>query len=222
MAARTLIRRGLARRARPTAALWLGIGVAVAAFAAVALWVAPGEIGGPAVPPELAAEPDVVIEDGHITQHDEDGGIRYRLRARRISHFAQRGDAAGETRMDGLAFELPDPAGPWQGRAARGHAASVPGQEERLRLVGNVALSQQRGDGGFTRLATDALTLLPERRLAETDHPVIIVTENSRMSAAGFTADLTSGRMRLLSSTEEQVRVVARTSQAALRPGPGA
>lgn len=226
MAAPTLTGRVLARGVRPAPALWLGIGLAIAAFAVVVLVVAPGEMDDPALPPELAAEPDLYVEDGRITQHDEHGRVRYRLRAKRISHFERRDDAAGETRMDTLAFELPDAAMPWRGRADRGHAASAPGEgkgkgkgkEERLRLVGNVELSQQRRAGAFTRLSTDALTLLPERRLAESDQAVIIVTENSRMSAAGFKADLASGRIRLLSSTEQRVRVVARTSQAAMRP----
>ena len=201
-------------------ALWLGIGLATTVFAVIAMLVAPGEIGEPPLPPELAAEPDVYVEDGRITQHDDAGGVRYRLRAQRISHFAPRQGAAGATRIEQLELELPDATAPWRGRADRGQAAHAPGQEERLRLAGNVELDQERPDGGFTRLRTAALTLLPESRLAKTDQPVTILTENSRMSAAGLEADLTSGRMRLLSSKEEQVRVVARNSQTTAEPSP--
>ena len=204
-------------RRLPLPALWLGVGVATALFAAIAMLIAPGEIGEPPLPPELAAEPDVYVEEGRITQHDDQGGVRYRLRAQRISHFAPRQDAAGATRIERLEIELPDAAAPWRVRADSGEAANVPGQEERLRLAGNVELDQERA-GGFTRVRTAALTLLPESRLAKTDQPVTILTESRRMSAAGLEADLTSGRMRLFSSKEEQVRVVARNSQT--NPGP--
>ena len=217
MAARALIGRPryLRRLSRhPPPALWLGTGLAAAGFAVVAMLVAPGEIGEPPVPPELAAEPDVYIEDGRITQHDDNGAVRYRLRASRITHFHQRPDAAGTTRIERLEFEFPHPEAPWRGDADTGHAVNAPGQEERLRLAGNVELVQERG-GVYTRLRTDALTLLPEQRVATTDQPVTILTENSRMSAAGASADLNSGRMRLFSAGEMRVRVVVRTSQTA-------
>ena len=209
-----------AKPKRPLPALWLGIGVATALFAVIALLVAPGEIGEPPLPPELAAEPDVYVEEGRIIQHDAQGGVRYRLRAQHISHFAPREDAAGATRIEQLEIELPDAVAPWRARADRGEAANVPGQEERLRLAGNVELDQERTGGAFTRVRTAALTLLPESRLAKTDQPVTILTESSRMSASGLEADLASGRMRLFSSKEEQVRVVARNSQTSTGPKP--
>lgn len=211
------LRHARAHPRQPPPALWLGIGLAAAVFAVVAMLIAPGEMGEPPLPPELAAEPDVYIEDGHIVQHDAEGGVRYRLRAKRISHFAPRQDAAGTTRIERLEIELPDESAPWRGRADSGFAANTSGQEERLRLAGNVELSQQREDGGFTRLRTTALTLLPASRSAKTDQPVTIVTENSRMSAVGMEADLTSGRMWLSSSKEEQVHVVAQTNQNPIR-----
>ena len=77
-------------------ALWLGIGLLIAAFAAVAVLVAPGEIGRPKLPPELAQEPDLYIADGVITQHRVDGGIRYRLRG--AAHHAFRHGAGSRRR----------------------------------------------------------------------------------------------------------------------------
>ena len=215
-------------------ALWLGIGLLIAAFAAVAVLVAPGEIGRPKLPPELAQEPDLYIAEGVITQHRVDGGIRYRLRARRITHFATAREvggeqvaAAGETRLVAPEIELPGAPAPWHARADTALAFNTPEQDEVLRppeeapriqeetmhLEGDVELAQTRPDGGFTRLSTESLTLLPDSRSARTDQPVMIVTEGSRMSAAGLTADLESGRMRLFSSTKKRVRVVVQPSQ---------
>ena len=212
----------------PAPARWLGIGLLIAIFAAVAVLVVPGEIGQSTLPPELAHEPDLYIADGAITQHRADGGIRYRLRARRITHFAtarevdgERVAAAGETRLVAPELELPGASAPWRARADTARTVNVPEQEETLRLEGDVELAQTRPDGGFTRLSTASLTLLPASRAAHTEQPVIIDTEGSRMSAAGLVADLASGRMRLFSSTKERVRVVSQPNQTTIDANPG-
>lgn len=195
----------------PPAALWIAFGVIVSAFGGIAILVAPGELGAPALPPELAAEPDLFIEDGVVTQYADDGQRRYVLRARRITQFAPTDNAEtrGEAALETLSLELPTTDAVWRVSADNGRA-SQSGATERIDLTGNVELSQD-GAAADPRLFVDQLTVWPARREAESDQPVIIAVGDSRMSAAGLVADLTSGRMRLISSTEQRVRLVTDT-----------
>ena len=200
---------------RGSPALWFGVGLGIALFAALAVWVAPGELGAPSLPPEFAEEPDVYIADGVITAHAADGAVSYRLRARRITHFAPPGEGGverpgGETRIEQPRVELPTPSGPWRIRADA--ALTRAADAETLRLEGDVELVQARPDGRVTRLSTTALTLTPKRRAARTDQAVIVAGDGIRMFAAGLRADLASGRLRLFSSTEQRVRVVGQPS----------
>ena len=198
--------------ARPTpAALWIAFGVIVSAFGGIAILVAPGELGPPALPPELAAEPDLFIEDGVVTQYADDGQRRYVLRAHRITQFAptHNTEARGEAALETLSLELPTADAVWRVSADSGRA-SQSGAAERIDLTDNVELSQD-GAAADPRLFVDKLTVWPARREAESDQPVIIAVGDSRMSAAGLVADLASGRMRLISSTEQRVRLVTDT-----------
>lgn len=186
----------------------------VAGFGALALLLRPGERAPSALPPALAEEPDLYLEDGVVTQYRADGSLDYRLAAERISQFEQPrqpGDRLAVLVEPRLALYRQD-APPWQVRAAEGTLRQAPaaaGGEERMELRGNVQLVQQlAGEAEVREVRTDALTIFPARQQASTDAGVVLLAALGRASAAGLEADLGSGQLTLRSGTGQRVSIV--------------
>lgn len=187
----------------------------VAGFGALVLLMRPGERTDSSLPPGLAEEPDLYLEDGIVTQYRADGSLDYRLAAERISHFEQPrqpGDRLAVLVEPRLALYRED-APPWQVRAAEGTLRQAPlasGGEERVELRGDVRLVQSRADGqGDAReVRTEALNVYPARQHASTDQRVVLLAAVGRASAAGLEADLASGQMTLRSATGQRVSIV--------------
>ena len=97
--------------------------VAIAALVLTLVYMYSGEDTPAPLPPELADEPDVYIEDAAITKFAADGGVRYRLWADRIKQFEER----SVTYFDNPVIRLSQQVGPpWQARAARGEIRQRP------------------------------------------------------------------------------------------------
>ena len=210
--------RMLKRRRGLRIPLWAGLVLIAIGFAAIAIGMASRQDGRDDAP--LAAEtlPDVYLEHGDIASFRDDGTLRYRLRANRIEHFEQTAQRDETTRLAAPTLTRHTPDGPpWHLAALDGEVhvkAPVPATrgataaQEQATLRGDVVLSQRHDDGRFTELRTDALTLHLGLETAHADQPVMIATESSRSTAAGFSADLASGRFELRSSPSKRVSVV--------------
>ena len=194
---------------------WAAIAVAVGAFVALTLYIGPGDIRAPSLPPELARQPDAYLEDATITQFRADGTLHYRMRIDRATYFDQGGTA--DVVRPVVDFFAP-PAPPWRIEAAAGEIRQVANdagnEEERADLVGDVVLSQIDADGTRTELRTSALRLYPSRELIRGNQPVMIERgSGNRTTAAGFEADLASGRIRLLSDADRRVAIVVQPTE---------
>ena len=188
--------------------------VAVAAFAGVAIYLSPSEEDPPTLPPELADEPDALVEKGTITQYRDDGALNYRLRAERISHF----EDAGSSTLQAPVLELHDrDQPPWRVASRTGEVRTASGPsgeaDEQVSLRGDVSLAQDRLSGAFTRIRTESLTLFPGRRQARSEQTAMIETETVSARVAGFEVDLASGRLALFSSADQRVSIVVQPHQ---------
>ena len=165
-----------------------------------------------ALPPELADEPDLLMQGASITQFQDDGSIQYRLQAREIRHFEDR----RFTRLLGPDLELhsePDP--PWRVTSERGEihgTAGAPGGE-RVLLRDAVVVHQAGAGSEFITIRSAALDLYPERKYAETEQDVMIDTEVGRTAARGMQADLTRGLMKLSSGKDAEVHTIVQREQ---------
>lgn len=194
---------------------WAGIAVAVGTFVALTLYIGPGDIRTPSLPPELARQPDAYLEDATITQFRADGTLHYRMRIEQATYFDQGGSA--DVVRPVVDFFAP-PAPPWRIEAAAGEirqvATDAGNEEERADLVGDVVLSQIGADGTRTELRTSALHLFPSRELIRGNQPVMIERgSGNRTTAAGFEADLASGRIRLFSDADRRVAIVVQPTE---------
>ena len=193
---------------------WAAIAVAIGAFVALTLYIGPGDIRTPSLPPELARQPDAYLEDATITQFRADGTLHYRMRIDRATYFDQGGTA--QLARPVVDFFAP-PSPPWRIEAAAGEVRQVAtgeGTEERADLAGDVVLSQVAADGTRTELRTPALRLYPSRELIRGSQPVMIERgSGNRTTAAGFEADLSSGRIRLFSDADRRVSIVVQPTE---------
>jgi LPS export ABC transporter protein LptC len=153
-----------------------------------------------ALPPELAGEPDLYMEDAVIDEFDRDGVLRYRLEARRVSHYPQQGMALVEAPR----FELAHGDAPWHARAATARVDYVETgdgtSDETITLESGVVLERDTADGRFVRLEAEHLVLVADGRRARADHGVKIVTEAGQTVAERMEGELASGRLRLFSN----------------------
>ena len=193
---------------------WGAVVVAVAGFAGISMILSPSGEDPPALPPELADEPDAFVEEGTITQYRDDGALNYRLRAELISHF----DDAGRSTLQAPVLKLHDTnQAPWHVASGTGEIQTVSGptgmDEERVVLRGDVSLRQDRADGAFIRIHTETLTMFPGRRQANSEQTAMIETDTVSARVAGFEVDLASGRLALFSSTDQRVSIVVQPDQ---------
>ena len=183
-----------------------------------------------ALPPELADEPDLLMQGASITQFQDGGAVQYRLTAREIRHF----EDERFTRLLGPDLELHNgPEPPWRVTSERGEirgTAGAPGGEQVL--LRDAVVVHQAGSGtAFMTIRCDALDLYPERKYAETGGDVMIESDVGRTVARGMRADLARGSMNLSSGEDAAVHTIVpreqfRESRAAGQPadpgqGPG-
>ena len=169
--------------------------------------VAPG-----ALPPELADEPDLYMEQATITQFQDDGSIQYRLAAREIRHF----EDEQLTRLLEPDLELHNPPEPpWRVTSERGEIHGVAGAPDGERvLLRDAVVVHQGGPGAdYMTIRCEALDIYPERKYAETEGNVMIDTDVGRTAARGMQADLTRGSMKLSSSTDAAVHTIVQPGQ---------
>ena len=190
---------------------WAGVALIGGGFAALAFWFAPGERrDNDELPPELAAEPDVYVKEGDIAQLRADGSLHYRLRAARLSHFGPRFERGAVTRLEAPTLALYDPpAPPWRMSARTGEAVQADAGDaaQRMTFRGDVRLRQEDARW-FVEVTTERLVVYPQRGLARSGSPVMIVSPMRRATAASLEADLASGRMTLVSSPQQRVAIV--------------
>jgi LPS export ABC transporter protein LptC len=201
-------------RLRNRTRAWLVLVLAASAFALLAFFIGPGDIRPPTVSETLAEQPNAYLEDGVIEQYRADGSLQYRLVSRRVAYF----DDRRLTKLSEPVFDLhPAAAPPWHLEAGSGEVRTVPrpegGSEEEAQLDGGVVLSQTRR-GARIALTAPSMVVYPERDIARGARGVMIEREiGGRATAAGFEADLASGRIELHSNAEERVSIIVPTAQ---------
>lgn len=185
---------------------WLLLLAGIAIILAATLVEEREEEKGARLPPELASEPELYMRGATITQYDDDGSLRYRLRAKQLFHFPDQNRSLLESPSLRL---VRNSQVPWDVRAERGRVVYLEqpqGEREVVHLEERVVLERRRPDDNrFLRLETDTLTIHPDSELAVTDQGVIITTEVGSTRAQGLEAHLAEGK--LLLGTQPNTRV---------------
>lgn len=182
--------------------LWLALGLAVAVGATG--WMAWHNHAGLPAQDDLSRT-DYVLHDFEMVSLGVDGRERITLRAPRLS---RRTDDESLDIVDPT-FLLPDSEGHhWELRARSGWVSD---DGDRLVLHGGVeASSPADGPQPATRIATETLTVLPDRHLAQTVAPVRLSQPGLVMTGTGMELDTASRHLRLLSQVKTRYEPAAR------------
>lgn len=189
----------------------IGIAVLASLVVAAVLFFDPFA-AAPEQAPQTAnteAGPDLELIDATISRYQQDGALKYELRAPLIEHFEGRTET-GLTEPDLTLYSAPEP--PWRMTAERGtilNASTVgSGGSEQVLLEDNVRMRQDYPDGRSFELRTPTITVHPDREYAETTQDVMITTHAGRTQAVGLEGNLREGKLQLFSTDEQRVHTV--------------
>lgn len=144
-------------------------------------------------PPQAAApDTDYTLEDFTLTLLDEGGRLNASVTGRSMAHDPR----AKRSRIEAPRATVSGPGGSrWEGDARQGWISDDGGE---LHLSGRVRLIRRPGESvPPLELATEVLTLYPERDTAMTPAFVTIVQPGAKLEGTGMQVDLASGSYQL-------------------------
>lgn len=141
--------------------------------------------------------PDFYLRDFDTVNHDADGRLQRRLRARHLAYFPQ----SGSSELEAPSLTLYQIEGtPWRVESERGWL-SESGQV--LLLLGEVRIWRMNESGQrLLDLQTRDLRVIPGSNYVETDNPVTITSPHSRTTGTGLRGYMDLGRLELLSDVK--------------------
>ncbi|WP_263322173.1 LPS export ABC transporter periplasmic protein LptC [Endozoicomonas sp. Mp262] len=137
---------------------------------------------------------DYFLEQANILQYGKGGKLEYQLTSQSISHYPHN---------DTTLLSLPHMTSYRKtGQITTAHAANgkLLSGNDTLVLWNNVIMNQDKiSTGRHTRMNTDYLTLYSDQGMAETDLPVLITSNNSKVRAIGMKTYYEKGQIHLKS-----------------------
>lgn len=173
---------------------WLVV-LVVAGLASLSWWmpVEQGPVSKLVTAPEKRHIPDYYLGDFDLTTMNAAGRPRYYLQAQGMSHYAD--DDTAEMAQPRLTVYRHE-AAPW---VVRSREAQVAAAGESVLLQGDVKVERPAQDRrGRLEIDTASLRVVPAKEYAETDQPVVIVTDFGVTRAIGMQADLKQQQLQLL------------------------
>lgn len=152
-------------------------------------------------PPRTEAElpeADFYAEGSRTVQYQADGQLDYVLTSDRVTHLRAT-DRTLLTRPELRLYR--GETRPWHVRSERGEVS--PGGEE-VELIDQVLVKHVDARERPLEITTSRMTVLPDKRYAQTRQAVRIVGANGATTATGMNAYLDEGRISLLSNVRGQ------------------
>jgi lipopolysaccharide export system protein LptC len=134
--------------------------------------------------------PDSYLNQVFTQEFNKDGKLNYQLEADRIEHLPD----SDITRLQRPRIIYHHTSPPWHVRAEKG---IIQADGETIDLSENVVL---QNDDRSTQLLTPYLTLMANAKIAKTEAPVILKSENGETRATGMRALLETEHFKLLSN----------------------
>lgn len=181
--------------------------IAIATCALIYFWLSdsPNKILGVDITSKSKSKnaPFAVAQNASTKHYTKDGGVDYEFFAKKLEHFK-----TSESDEDATAFAtytlITEPLvtifqdeSPWIIQAQNGKLLS---DGSTLELWDSVSITQSDPQGIMTtQLNTSKLTIEPEKKLAQTDESVTIVSPKGKITGVGMQADLGNKTIKILS-----------------------
>lgn len=166
--------------------------------------------------PDKSTEPDLRLGRATITEFDEAGNLKYRLRANEMSRY----EATTETSLTDPTLLIHSANGaPWKVESRTGkisEAVDPVGEVEQVVLLReDVVLRQLDKLSGHEVLVirSAAIDLFPARQFAKSLASVMIDSDVGRTQAASMQGDLKTGQLHLSSDAEQPVHSIVLPTQ---------
>ncbi len=144
----------------------------------------------------LNRQMDYFVNSVHLTQWQQDGELIRTSESQRIEHYPQQETSQLAApishfyRQDGSVIRVTSDQG------------SVPDDNSRIELAGNVVVLDNPDTSQGTRLDTEQLTIYPEKKQADSKVRVVITHPDSRSEGIGMHANLEEGTLELHSKVK--------------------
>ena len=166
--------------------------------------------------PDKSTEPDLRLGRATITEFDEAGNLKYRLRANEMSRY----EATTETSLTDPTLLIHSANGaPWKVESRTGkisEAVDPVGEVEQVVMLReDVVLRQLDKLSGHEVLVirSAAIDLFPARQFAKSLASVMIDSDVGRTQAASMQGDLKTGQLHLSSDAEQPVHSIVLPTQ---------
>ncbi len=166
--------------------------------------------------PDKSTEPDLRLGRATITEFDEAGNLKYRLRANEMSRY----EATTETSLTDPTLLIRSANGaPWKVESRTGkisEAVDPVGEVEQVVMLReDVVLRQLDKLSGHEVLVirSAAIDLFPARQFAKSLASVMIDSDVGRTQAASMQGDLKTGQLHLSSDAEQPVHSIVLPTQ---------
>lgn len=149
------------------------------------------------LPPEaLQHGEDFFIKESHTRVFNASGSLEQLFSTPRLAHFPER--AFSELSSPHIEIYGSD------GSRITSDADKgiLPDDRSKTLLLGDVRVKDKASSGVTTLVNTEKLALYPESKVAETDQPVTIISDNVRYDAVGMKASFETHKLTLLSNVQ--------------------
>ena len=144
---------------------------------------------------------DFFATNAHIRQFQEDGSLKYDLKAPEFEHH-QHSDRGFVTTPYLEIFQGAEI--PWKITSTR---AEIAPNGDQVELIENVKLEKTDSKARHTRITTERLTAFPDKEYAETAQAVRIEAAQGVTTGVGMKAYINEGRVLLLNNVRGQHEV---------------
>lgn len=166
--------------------------------------------------PDKSAEPDLRLGGATITEFDETGNLKYRLRANEMSRY----EATTETSLTNPTLLIHSADGaPWKVESRTGKISEAVGPagdvEQVVLLREDVVLRQldKLSSHEVLVIRSAAIDLFPARQFAKSLASVMIDSDVGRTQAASMQGDLKTGQLHLASDAAQPVHSIVLPTQ---------